>query len=180
MTRHPLVPPPEAMRDFAGGPENPHGMRVQGFWVEGADRVEGEWTVASPLDGWAGLAQGTAFAALADIGAVWAMAVLVEEWGLTTRMEVRFLAPLRMGERVTLVGRVVEAGPKSATLATEVVKEDGTVAQRATVEMQYFRDAAMVEKLLGRPLSDFSRAYLAAPKGRRRALMLERGRELAR
>lgn len=167
------------MRDFVGGPENAGGMRVRGYWTEGADRVEGEWTVAPPLEGWPGLAQGTAFAALADIGAIYAMAILVEEWGLTTRMEVRFLAPLRMGERITVIGRVAETSAKSATLSTEVVKEDGTVAQRATVEMQYFRDAAMLERVLGRPLSEFARAYLAAPKGARLAMMLARGRELS-
>lgn len=163
------------MRDFVCGPENPDALGVRHFLAE--DRVEGEWVVPPRVEGWAGLAHGTAFAALHDISAVWTTALLAEELGFTQRLDVRFLKPLRVGERVTTVGRVAEASPKAGTIATEVLNEAGAVASRATIEYAFVGDPALLARILGRPLSPFTAAFLRAPKGERRALLLARQAE---
>jgi acyl-coenzyme A thioesterase PaaI-like protein len=168
-------PPPEAMRDFVSGPDNPAGMRMP-HWYCG-DRIEGEWTVTPALEGWAGLAQGTAFAAVHDMSAVWSVATLAEEIGFTQRMDLRFHRPMRIGERIRTVGRMKEVGPKSGVVESEAMREDGTVVSRAVVDYAFAPDGAMMERMLGRPLSEWTRAYLAAPKGQRRELIIERQRE---
>lgn len=168
-------PPPEAMRDFVAGPDNPAGMKVPHYLV--GDRIEGEWTVTAQMEGWAGLAQGTAFAALHDISAVWSVAALAEELGVTTRLDVRFHRPMRLGDRVRTVGRMKDISAKAGIVESEATREDGTVFSRATIEYAFLQDASALERVLGIALSPFTRAYLAAPKGERRALLLARQRD---
>lgn len=168
-------PPPEAMRDFVSGPDNPHGMRMP-HWYCG-DRIEGEWIVSKSLEGWDGLAQGTAFGAIHDMSAVWSVAVLAEEIGFTQRMEIRFLKPMRIGERIRTVGRMKDVVAKSGVVESEATRDDGTLVSKATIEYAFVSDPAMMERMLGKPLTPFTRDLILAPKGKRREMLLARQRE---
>lgn len=162
----PLVHLAEGLRCFVCGPDNPRGLRLRFRWLP--DRVEAAWTVDATLEGWPRLLHGAGFAALHDEAAAWAMVVLTGRVGLTTHMEVRFLKPIRLADRVTVVGRPEAVGPRSGTYATEIRLGDGTVASTARTTYVYM-DADGLVAFLGAPLSDrFAEWMRADPDGRRR------------
>ncbi|MCA1812653.1 MAG: hypothetical protein LC624_01725 [Halobacteriales archaeon] len=102
--RRPMRPPPEAFRDFPSGPEAEPTMGLRFFFT--GDAVESEWVADELLEGWKSLAHGTAFAALHDSAAIYAMVALAGECGFTTQMSIRFRRPIRLGDRVLVRGWV--------------------------------------------------------------------------
>ena len=172
--RIPIVPPAEADLDFVSGPKRPDGMGVRYFLV--GDVIEGAWTASPLLEGWSGLVHGTAFAALHDEAAIYAIVYLASETGFTTRIDTRFRRPIRIGERVVVRARVAKVGERGATVASEIVLADGAVA--STAETDYaFADEAALLRVLGRPLSPFLAGWIRAPKAKRLGLAIEWSRE---
>jgi acyl-CoA thioesterase FadM len=173
--RVPIAPPPEADLDFVSGPRRQDGMGVRFFLLD--DAVEGVWAASARLEGWPGLAHGTAFAALHDEAAIYALAYLAMESGFTKRLDVRFLRPLRLGQEVRVRCSVAKQDARSATMASQLLLPDGKVASTAETEYAY-TDALSLERMLGKPLSPYLAAWLAADKPKRLELALARSREV--
>lgn len=169
-----LIPAPDALRCLVCGPAREGGLDV-GFALAG-DRVEATWRATSAMEGWAGLAHGATFAALHDDAAHWAMIALAARTGFTTRMDVRFLRPIRIGDRVRISGRVAEVGEKRGSFASELALDDGTLASTAVTEYAFVEDPGTLTRILGRELSPFMRKWLASDAATRRELVVERAR----
>ncbi|HVL47634.1 MAG TPA: hotdog fold domain-containing protein [Candidatus Thermoplasmatota archaeon] len=176
MEAYHLVPAPDAARCLVCGLDREHGYNVR-FRVDG-DTVVGAWTATAALEGWGGLVHGSAFAALHDDAAHWAMNVLVGQIGVTTRMDVRFQRPIRIGDRVTATGRVASVDARRGAFATEIRHADGAVASTAVTEYMFVEDPALLARLLGRPVSPMAVELLAAPPEKRREMILERSRRI--
>ncbi|MGB0652773.1 MAG: PaaI family thioesterase [Thermoplasmatota archaeon] len=170
--RHLLRPIPEVRRCFGCGPDNPDGLRLD-FYLE-ADRVEGRWTPTGASEGWQGLLHGGITAALHDDAAHWAMVALACATGFTTRMDVRYTAPIRLGHEVLATGRIQELGPRRGHFAT-TIHQDGVLASSAVVEYALM-DAARSRAMMGGVVSDDFARWLDADAAGRLALLLERGR----
>lgn len=169
----PIAPPPEADDDMVGGPHAARGMRVRFVLLE--DMVEGTWVAAEPFGGWVGLAHGTAFAALHDEAAIFAIAYLARQCGFTRRLDVRFARPIRLGQRVRVRARVAKQDARGALVASELLLDDGTVV--STAETEYaFADEATLLRVLGKPLSPYLQAWMRASPEERLRLALERSR----
>jgi acyl-coenzyme A thioesterase PaaI-like protein len=168
--RYPLRPPPDAARSFPAGPDASPGMGLR-FFADG-DHVEAAWT-ASLLEGWNGLAHGMAFAGLHDEAAINAMAGLAGECGFTTAMEVRFLRPIRLGDRVRVRGRVAQRTGATVTVASEILRGEQVVSTATTTYA--IASAELVARVLGAPLSPFLAEWLRAPPAKRVEMMRDWG-----
>ncbi|MHB8606544.1 MAG: PaaI family thioesterase [Thermoplasmatota archaeon] len=178
MPRIPLVPIPEGQESFVGGTKHPRALGIQ-FFLEtddanhATDKVVCEWVATEAVQGWPGLAHGSAFAALHDDACAWAMIALAGQTGFTTRLDIRFLRPIRLGEKLRVVGKVAEVDAKRGSFTSEISLADGTVASSARGEFA-FVDGPMLERLLGRPMSEEMRIWLATPLAERPALVRAR------
>jgi acyl-coenzyme A thioesterase PaaI-like protein len=167
----PLRPPPEAVRDFPSGPEARPTMGLR-FFLAG-DAVEAEWVASALLEGWNGLAHGTAFAALHDSAAIYAMVALAGQCGFTTQMSIRFRRPIRLGDRVRVRGTLHGQDAASVTIASELLVHGEPASTALTTYA--IADAGMVRRMLGAELSPYLAGWLAASPGRRRELALAWG-----
>lgn len=168
--RVPLVHIAEGIRCFCCGPEAKHGLGVQ-FYHAG-DHVEAHWVANDVAEGWSGLLHGSAFAALHDDAAAWAMITLAGQSGFTTRMDVKFLKPLRIGDALHIAGKPLQVGPRSGAFHSEIRWPDGSLASTATTEFA-FVDAATIARLMGRPPSPRLAEWLALPVEERKVRVLE-------
>ncbi|MBI2742602.1 MAG: PaaI family thioesterase [Chlamydiales bacterium] len=89
---------------FACGMENPHGLRIQ-WKIEGATTVA-EFTPDRKYQGWQGILHGGIIATLLD-EAMTRLACEVCGGALTAEMTVRFVAPARIGELLTIRGEII-------------------------------------------------------------------------
>lgn len=176
MERYPLAHLAEGLRCFVCGPHAEPGLGVR-FELAG-DHVEATWDANGLMEGWPGLLHGAAFGALHDEAAAWAMIAVAARTGFTRRMEVRYLQPLRIGQRLTIRGRPAKVGERSGTFETAILLPDGSPASTATVEFA-FLGAEQIGRIVGRPLSPQLAAWLAADDAGRRAMLREFSRALA-
>ena len=88
---------------FGCGPLNPDGLQLQ--FSPGPEGSVAEYQVAPRFQSWAGMAHGGIVALMLDEAVGWAA------WhgghpGVTGRLQVSLRRPLKLGERVRIVGRV--------------------------------------------------------------------------
>ena len=179
MQRHPLSPITEAAESFASGPRHPTSLGMRFYYVPESNQVEGEWTPTEQVQGWVGLAHGGALAALHDDAAAFAMVLLACRTGFTTKMDIRFLRPMRLGQPVLVTARAQELSERRGTFVTEIkAKATGDVLSTALTEYA-FVDGKLLERLLGRPLSEPMQKWLALDEQGRRAYAIEWGAQHA-
>ena len=88
---------------FGCGPLNLDGLRM--VFTPGPDGSFAEYTVADRFQSWAGMAHGGVVSLMLDEAVGWA-AWHAGHPGVTGRLAVSFRRPLRLGERVRVVGQV--------------------------------------------------------------------------
>ena len=169
--RRPMRPPPEAFRDFPSGPNAKPTMGLRFFFT--GDAVEAEWVADALLEGWANLAHGSAFAALHDSAAIYAMVALAGECGFTTQMSIRFRRPIRLGDRVLVRGKVHAQDAQTVTIASELLVRDEVVSTALTTYA--IATADMVRRMVGAELSPYLSEWLAASPEKRKELALAWG-----
>lgn len=153
-----------------------NGKHTPFYWL--GDQVEADWTGTQAAEGWAGLVHGSVIATLHDEAAAWTMMIVLARTGFTSRLDIRYLRPLRVGDRALVRGRVVEQDDHKATFATEIVLPNGKPASTGTVEYAFMEDPALFEKMLGRPVGAEFLTWLRANADGRRAMNVREG-ELA-
>lgn len=168
--RAPLVHIAEGIRCFCCGPEAKHGLGVQ-FYHAG-DHVEAQWVANDVAEGWTGLLHGSAFAALHDDAAAWAMISLAGQSGFTTGMQIRFLKPLRIGDALTILGKPLQVGERSGAFHSEIRWPDGSLASTAVTEFA-FVDAATIARLMGREPGPVLKEWLTLPVPERKERVLQ-------
>jgi acyl-coenzyme A thioesterase PaaI-like protein len=87
---------------FGCGEENPAGLRIA-FRIEGTKAI-GEFTPRQVHLGFPGFAHGGVIAAAMDEAMGWAL-YASGAWALTARMDIKYRAPVRLDERLTIVAR---------------------------------------------------------------------------
>ncbi len=88
---------------FGCGPLNEDGLRLK--FVPGPDGSVAEYTVPERFQSWSGMAHGGMVALMLDEAVGWA-AWHAGHPGVTGRLQVAFRRPLRLGEKVRIVGQV--------------------------------------------------------------------------
>src|SRR5437867_6033679 len=103
---------------FGCGPLNSEGFRL--VFVPGPDGSSVEFEVPERYQSWSGMAHGGVVALMLDEAVGWA-AWHAGHPGVTGRLEVRLLLPLKLGERVRVTARV-ESIRRSLVYASGVIE----------------------------------------------------------
>ena len=118
-------------RCFGCGKENPLGLKIAFTLDREKKAIKGEFTPGPEHQGYQGITHGGIIATLLDE----AMGRLLFELGtyaVTAWMEVRYAAPLAIGEKVFVSARVVKERKKFFEAVAEVVDGSGTCIARAS------------------------------------------------
>ncbi len=118
---------------FGCGPLNLDGLRLQ--FEPGADGSVAEYKVPERFQSWAGMAHGGVVALMLDEAVGWA-AWHAGHPGVTGRLQVAYRRPLKLGERVRIVGKVDNIR-RTLVYVTAVVEslDDGSRIADATATL---------------------------------------------
>ncbi len=118
---------------FGCGPLNADGLRM--VFTPGPDGSVAEYAVAERFQSWAGMTHGGVVSLMLDEAVGWA-AWQAGHPGVTGRLAVSFRRPLRLGERVRVVGQV-ERVRRSLVYANAFIDslEDGDRIADATATL---------------------------------------------
>jgi len=120
---------PNYKKCFVCGDENPKGLNLR-FYMDG-DTARLDFTPSETEMGYEGQVHGGIISALLDETMGWAPCVLKKRFCRTAEISVRFLLPVPIGTRVTVIGRLVRDRGRVWETEGEVVDEQGTVYARA-------------------------------------------------
>ena len=118
-------------RCFGCGKENPLGLKIAFTLDREKKAIKGEFTPGPEHQGYQGITHGGIIATLLDE----AMGRLLFELGtysVTAWMEVRYAAPLAIGEKVFVSARVVKERKKFFEAVAEVIDGSGVCIARAS------------------------------------------------
>lgn len=116
---------------FGCGKENPLGLKIAFTLDREGKAIKGEFTPGPEYQGYQGITHGGIIATLLDE----AMGRLLFEIGslaVTAWMEVRYMAPLAIGEKVFVCARVIKERKKFFEAVAEVTDITGAIIARAS------------------------------------------------
>jgi acyl-coenzyme A thioesterase PaaI-like protein len=119
-------------RCFVCDEANTGGMRQQFYLDEDAGRVVAEFAPTADHSGAPNYAHGGASMAVLDDAMAWAVIALKERFGLTHRVEVEFLRPVRVGVAHSVEAWVESEDGRSMTARGELRSPSGKVCVSAT------------------------------------------------
>lgn len=110
---------------FICGDKNKCGLKVDFFYGDGVAKAE--YKASPDFEGYKDILHGGIISALLDevmIKSILAQDILV----VTASIEVKFKQPIKIGERLSLEGKILKDQGKIVTAEGKVLKEDKTVA----------------------------------------------------
>jgi uncharacterized protein (TIGR00369 family) len=118
---------------FACGPANPSGLRMQLY--ADSDSVVSRLVVPGHLRGWSDLVHGGVISTILDEIMSWTAIHLLKKIILTQSMTVEFIKPIRIGQPLQAVGKIVEIkNDRHAVLEGRLFSEPDTLCARAQGE----------------------------------------------
>jgi acyl-coenzyme A thioesterase PaaI-like protein len=125
----------EGYNCFGCSPQNKLGLRME-FRLEG-EEVLCDWQPEDHLQGWVGVLHGGIQATLMDEIASWYVFVKLQTAGVTSKMEVKLLKPVKMElAPFRLRARLQEMKRNIAIIQVELFMSDGTLGAESL--MHYF------------------------------------------
>lgn len=109
MTVYSTDHPVRALNDhncFGCGALNPIGLHLRFYVLDDGNGVWAPWTPTSDYEGYGGMIHGGIISTLMDEILAWSLYAR-ETWAVTARLNTTFRKPVRVGEPVRLVGRIV-------------------------------------------------------------------------
>ncbi len=128
---------------FVCGDKNPIGLNVP-FYVRG-DRVVAEYTAGPNFEGYKDILHGGILSSLLDevmIRSVLALGI----YGLTSEIKVKFRKMVKIGEKLSLEGWLVEDKGRILTAEGKITNQKNEVVAKG--EGKFFRAQGEMEKLL--------------------------------
>lgn len=117
---------------FGCGPLNPDGLQLK--FEPSEDGSVAEYTVPDRFQSWAGMAHGGIVSLMLDEAVGWA-AWHAGHPGVTGRLQVSLRRPLKLGEKVRIVGRVENVRRSLVYVSAVVDGADGTRVADATATL---------------------------------------------
>jgi len=109
---------------FGCCPDNPHGLRLE-FWQDEQD-VVAFWQPQASFQGWGDIVHGGVLTALIDEVSSWAVLITCNRPGVTSRLEIKFIKPISILQRlVTVRSRVQENKRNLAVVEAEIYNSAG-------------------------------------------------------
>ena len=126
--------PPERSGDrycFVCGPDNPKGLHLEFFRTE-EDTVTSTFHPPMEWSGWEGLMHGGLQCVLLDEITAQALTRLAgRAYFLTTGLEVKYRKPVRLNQRLTLMGRILSRTERGSRVLGQILNDDGEVLSEA-------------------------------------------------
>lgn len=115
---------------FVCGPRNGAGLQTR-FRLVGDDVVEARFTPREEHQGYPGLVHGGVMTAVID-ETIGRLGMLRNQWVMTAKLEVRFLAPFPLGSTATCTASLERASRRGLQGDARVALDDGTVVAEAS------------------------------------------------
>ncbi|MEN6478980.1 MAG: PaaI family thioesterase [Anaerolineales bacterium] len=124
---------PNAEYCFVCGLANPSGLKAT-FYQVSDTRVVAHYVAGEEYQGYPGVLHGGITSALLD-EVIERTLIPTDRWAMTAELQVRFLAPVPIGQPITVEGELVRLRSRTMEGRGRIVLADGTVA--ATAEAKY-------------------------------------------
>lgn len=136
----------EGYNCFGCSPDNELGLRMH-FRLEG-DEVLCDWEPEPHLEGWVGVLHGGIQATLMDEIASWYVFVKLQTAGVTSKMEVKLLKPVKMDKAPFLLrARLQEMKRNIAVIQVDLYMNDGTLGAEASMYYYTYPQSVAQKKL---------------------------------
>jgi acyl-CoA thioesterase FadM len=123
-----MIKQPGSKMCFVCGGNNPIGFHAE-FYVDG-EEIFTEFVPREEHQGYPGIMHGGLQSTILD-ETIGRAAFLKSLWMVTARMEVTYRAPVPIGQKIRVTGRIQEVRGRTMTATGRIVLEDGTVAVEA-------------------------------------------------
>jgi len=132
---------------FVCGPNNPKGLHLK-FYCSDHRTVTTELVPPQEWNGWEGLMHGGLQCVLLDETVAWTVAGLIhKDFAVTTTLEVRYRKPVRLNQRLTLLGRVLWQSERGSRVEARILGQDGEVLSEATAKVVHMNEK-LFEKMI--------------------------------
>lgn len=139
---------------FGCSPDNEFGLRMN-FRIEGDD-VICDWQPENHLQGWVGVLHGGIQATLMDEIASWYVFVKLKTAGVTSKMEVRLLKPVKMDKApLTIIARLQEMKRNVAIIQVQLFMNDGTLGAESLMHYYTYPPEIASKKLFYPGITEF-------------------------
>lgn len=133
---------------FGCSPDNHHGLKLE-FWLDMENRtVETKWNPIDYLQGYTGVLHGGIQATIMDEIASWAIYVLLETGGVTSKMEIRYLKPVLISNgSISVKASLISTEKRFANIKTELFDGINELCSAATVQYFIYPQEIAIKKL---------------------------------
>ncbi|HCT30433.1 MAG TPA: hypothetical protein DIW31_06810 [Bacteroidales bacterium] len=122
---------------FCCSPNNPIGLKLDFWYDEENQTVQTEWNPIEFLQGYPNVLHGGIQSTLMDEVASWAVYILLQTGGVTSKMEIKFLKPVLISNgKITIKASLINQEKRLANIRTELY--DGKNELCAEGVVQYF------------------------------------------
>lgn len=146
MTDYPTDHPIRALKDhncFGCGALNPIGLHLQFYALADGAGVWAPWMPTQAYEGYGGMIHGGIISTMMDEILAWSLYAR-ETWAVTARLNTTYRQPVRVGEPVRLIGRIVRDRGRVIELHGEIHREadDALLAEAEATFMRVPADQA--------------------------------------
>ena len=106
---------------------NPRSLGAVIYWDEGAGQTVIPFTPDETWCGYEGIVHGGILTALCDDAMAWSAKKALAEWTVTASMSIRFLRPVKSGQRYTVFGSAADVEGRKVRTTARIVNDDGKV-----------------------------------------------------
>lgn len=122
---------------FACGSENEQGLKM--VFERNGEMLRSKLVVPNHLRGWSNLVHGGVLSTIIDETMSWSAIYLLQRFILTKNMKVNFLKPVRVGENILAVGKIVEKhNNRQVTMKAEIFNEAGELCANGNGQFVLF------------------------------------------
>jgi uncharacterized protein (TIGR00369 family) len=133
---------------FGCSPDNHHGLKLE-FWLnEESKTVEARWNPEEYLQGYSGVLHGGIQATVMDEIASWAIYVLLDTAGVTSKIEIRYLKPVLIGNgTITVKASLIQKEKRLADIRVELFDGNNQLCAEGTVQYFIYPQEIAIKKL---------------------------------
>lgn len=136
---------------FVCGPDNPKGLHLE-FYRLDDETVTAELEPPPEWTGWDQLMHGGLQCVLLDEITAWALTGLRNrQYFLTTGLEVRYRRPVRVKQKLTLVGRILEETSRGSRIQGQILNAAGDVLSEAVARVVHLDEGRFLDVVRSAP-----------------------------
>lgn len=133
---------------FCCSPNNPIGLKLDFWYDEAQQNVQTEWNPIEFLQGYPNVLHGGIQSTLMDEVASWAVYVLLQTGGVTSKMEIKFLKPVLISNgKVTIKASLIDQEKRFANIRTELYDGNNELCAEGIVQYFTYPQELAIKKL---------------------------------